>query len=92
MAVLAAALNECLAVGVVLDRRIDPTGFLVPGDPVALQIAEVSIGGPARSSPELHHPRLNDHTAAAEADAPLHRPLVLARECSRDLRASPCGR
>lgn len=46
MAVLPAALDERLAVGAVLDRRIDPAGLPVSGDPVALQVAEVSIGGP----------------------------------------------
>ena len=91
MAVLPAAPDERLAVGAVLDRRIDPAGLPVPGHPVALQVAQVSVGRPARSSLELHHPRLDHHPAAAEADAPLDRPLVLARERGRDLRAPPAG-
>ena len=90
MAVLSAAPNKRITVGAILDRRIDPAGLSVPGHPVALQVAQVSVGCPARPSPE-HHPRLDDRAAVAKADTPLHCPLVLARERSRDLRPSAAG-
>ena len=87
MAVLPPASDKRLAVGAILDRRIDPAGFPVPGYAVALQVTQVGGSRPACASLELHYPRLHHHAAAAEADAPLDRPLVLARKRSRDLRA-----
>jgi hypothetical protein len=91
MAVLPATPDERLAVGAVLDCRIDLAGFRVARHAVPLKIAQVSVGRPACSAPELDHPRLHDHPAAAEVDAPLDRPLVLAREGRRHLRASAAG-
>lgn len=56
--VAAAALDEGLAVGLVLDGRVHPALLPVPGDAVALDIAQMRIDGLARRHEFLAAPAL----------------------------------
>jgi len=57
MPVLTAALDEGAAVGLVLDGRIGPAPFTIPGDAVPFEIAQMGIDGFAKRASHFwdHH-------------------------------------
>ena len=84
MAVLAAALEERLAVGDVLPARIEPARLALAGHAVALDIAQMRAGAGQPLAGEPHQPRLHDHPARAQAGMP-----VAAGQHAADAGAAP---
>jgi len=101
VAVLAAAVEERLAVGLVFERRIGAALVAVARHPIAFEIAQMRDCGAGRNaapvraaralplSGESHHPRLDHDAARAEAADGIAPPAAaVAREGGRQLRAS----
>lgn len=103
VAVLAAALQEGLAIGLILERRIAASLLPVGCDPVALEIAQMSVdrlgGSPDRLATataahdaELHYPRLHHHAARAMPFAGIDLPTAIdTGECARCPDAAAAG-